>query len=164
MPCFYSHEIIKGELQDQSAFCTHLEATNNTLVGCALCECHIFVTHASATQQGLPDCPWAALDLSKDGTQVLYPWHCETSVSPRIRQSHTVSQVWVPKTARLPSSHELLVTSPVAAKLYEPLFLHLHIGTKTRIIVILCQKCVPAKIIPPTSFDICRHHLSTIGA
>lgn len=33
VPRFYSHEIVKGELQDQSAFCTHLDVTNDTLIG-----------------------------------------------------------------------------------------------------------------------------------
>lgn len=36
VPRFYSHEIVEGELQDQSAFCTHLDVTNDTLIGYAL--------------------------------------------------------------------------------------------------------------------------------
>lgn len=43
VPRFYSHEIVKGELQDQSAFCTHLDETNDTLIGYAPGERHIFV-------------------------------------------------------------------------------------------------------------------------
>lgn len=65
MPRFYSHEVVKGELQNQSAFCTHLEGTNRGLNGYAFGDRDVFVIHMSATQRGLPDSSWEVLDLSK---------------------------------------------------------------------------------------------------
>ena len=92
VPRFYSHKIIKGELQDQSAFCTHLEVTNDTLICCACCECQISLNYISATQPGLPDYPWLALDLDNRGHKWL--------IHGLLRQYKPQNQ-WVQKTVPL---------------------------------------------------------------
>lgn len=161
MPCFYSHEIIKGELQDQSAFCTYLEATNNTLICLALCECPIFVTHTSAAQHGLPDCPWAALDLGKDVTRVLL--------------HSTLRQAWAPESVGSKDSTAAYwprATSNLTGCCQNSMSLCFFIckyGNKTYIIAVLCQKLLAHGVSPQKSYSLtssylCFHHSSTISA
>lgn len=83
VPGFYSHEIVEGELQDQSAFCTHLEATNDTLIGCALCDSHV----SDSTRSPLPSgWLWILTKWDASGLSTAYEAGTSSRVSGLQRQ------------------------------------------------------------------------------
>lgn len=125
----------------------------------------LFVTHISATQRGLPFCPWAVLALGKDVTQVMCPLHmvqmsalksvgsrdCTAAYWPWCASNSTI-YCWNSMTlsffiCKYGDKTHLIVT------LGQKVFLHFHHPSTTEasvfilILVILLWDKVPNKLI-----------------